>query len=345
MSLRDFIEEQQLDAAEATLLQAQAAAQEEKDPILLKILTGVSAWVTSLFLLGFVLVAISFNEEVILGIGFVTAGLSILVHQQAKHAGTFLEQATLSCMMCGHLMLLFGITAQFNHIHELLALSITQTLLCALPIWLFRRPSYQASTLILAACFWTCYAVEINAPGLFRLLLGIEVCAFATLTLWHSRRSPFSYSLALTIGASIFFLDWVQSLFWVEAFTEALWPANLIMTGLLIAIGARFLPAADRRHPKLLLWFAMLLVLAFLSSPGLLFASALLIMGYGLRDPIFSGLGLIGLPSFIIYFYYSLQVSLLEKSGILATSGIICLLAAYWAHASVRTHMDREAAK
>ncbi|MGZ0656634.1 DUF4401 domain-containing protein [Coraliomargarita sp. W4R53] len=345
MSLRNYIKSEQFEAAEAALLAAQTTALEEKDPILLKILTGISAWVASLFLLGFVAVAITPEENTILFFGAIIAGLAILVHHQAKNAGTFVEQATLSCMMCAHLMLLFGMLANFGRSDEQLTLAVTQTLLCALPLWAFRRPAYQASSLLLAACLWTYYAVEINSPALFRLFLAVEVCAFGALTLWRTRRSPFIYSLALAIGVTIFFLDWVQSLFWLEPFNERLWPANFIMAALLAAIGGRFLAPTNWRQPKILVLYGMLLLLAFLSSPGLLFAIALLILGYGLRDPIFSGLGIIGLPCFIIYFYYSLQVSLLEKSGILAASGIICLLAAYWAHASVKSHTKREGAQ
>lgn len=335
MKLRDLINEDQLAQAETALVNAQSKAAKEKDPIILKVLTGISAWVASLFLLGFIIIAIKPDGSSILSIGLLLAGFAITLHYTARNAGTFVAQSTLSCMMCGHVMLLFGIVDSVSTHDELLTLSITQTLLCALPIWVMRRSAYQASSLLFAAFFWTCYAVEMNSPWLFRLLLAVEVSALAALTLWRARTNSFGYALALAIGATIFFLDWVQSFSWHQRFDEPLWPTSLIMAAFVAAIGAHFLAEADRKQPKVILLFIMLLAMAFLSSPGLLFTVALLILGYGLRDRIFGGLGLIGLPTFIIYFYYSLQVSLLEKSGILFASGIICLLIAYVAQRSL----------
>ncbi len=336
MKLIDIIDASEAAAAEAALIKAQEATAKEKDPIILKILTGISAWVASLFLLGFIIVGLSPDEDSIIFLGAVVAGLAILSHQIAKNPGVFVEQSTLSCMMCGHVMLLFGILVHFDRGEELLTLAITQTLLCGFPIWVFKRSAYQASALLLAVFFWTFYAVEMNTPGLFRLLLAVEVTAFGTLTLWRARRDSFTYALALAIGTTIFFLDWVQSLSWKGGFNEALWPTSLIMAALVASIGGHFIEKDERRNPKIIFVFAMLLALAFLSSPGLLYAIALLILGFGLRDTIFGGLGLIALPVFIIYFYYSLQVSLLEKSGILFVSGLVCLLVAYLAHCICR---------
>ena len=343
MILRDLINEAQIEPAEASLAKAYDDASNEKDPIILQILTGISAWIASLFLLGFILVAIEPDESSILGIGILLAGIAIFAHHFAKNAGTFVTQTTLSCMMCGHLMILFGVLEVMDSGgDELLILSITQTFLCALPIWVVRRSSYQVSSLLLASSFWTYYAVDMNSAWLFRLLLAVEVCGLGALVLWRARRNSFGYALALAIGATILFLDWAQSMIWNARFDEALWPTNLIMAVFVAAIGWHFLPREQRKHPKILLLFCMLVALAFLSSPGLLFTIALLILGYGLRDPIFGGLGLIGLPTFIVYFYYSLQVSLLQKSGILFASGIICLLAAYLAQRSLKEPTPRE---
>ena len=343
MTLRDLLHTDQIEPAEAALARAREEAAKEKDPIILKFLTGISAWIASLFLLGFIIVAFEPDESSILAIGVLLAGLAILAHYTTKNAGTFLTQSTLSCMMCGHVMILFGVIELVDH-HgdELLTLSITQTLLCALPIWVIRRSAYQASALLLAACFWTYYAVDMNSAWLFRLVLAVETSALGVLTLWRARQDSFSYALALAIGATIFFLDWIQSIAWHDRFEEALWPTNLIMAAFVGIIGWHFLTETTHKQPKIILLFGMLLALAFLSSPGLLYAIALLILGYGLRDPIFGGLGLIGLPTFIVYFYYSLQVSLLEKSGILFASGIICLLAAYLAQRSLKQDASEE---
>ena len=330
MKLHQLIDASQHEAAIAALTAAQIEAAKERDPVILKILTGLSAWVASLFLLGFAVVGLQAEETAILFLGFLLSVLAVLVHHQARHLGVFVEQATLAGMMCGHVMILFGVLMNFRDARgdELLTLAITQTLLCVLPIFAFRPSAYRASALLLTGALWTTYAVESDLPGLFRTVLAVQVAAFGALVLWRTRRSSLGHVLAFSIGAMIFFLDWVHSLAYMGSFDEPLWPTNLIIAALLLTIAGRFTINQHRVHPQILMLFGLLLVLAFLSSPGLLFAIALLILGYGLRDPILGGLGLIGLPCFLIYFYYSLEVTLLHKSGILLASGIVCLLVA-----------------
>ena len=330
MKLHELIDTSQHAAAVTALTAAQHADAQERDPIILKILTGLSAWVASLFLLGFVVVGLQAEETAILFLGILLAALAIFAHHRAPHAGVFVAQSTLASMMCGHILILTGVLMNFHDSggDEVLTLAITQTLLCPLPLFAFRRSAYRASALLLTGAFWTTYAVASDLPWLFRTVLAVQVAAFGALVLWHSRRSSLAHALAFSIGAMIFFLDWIHSLAYLGSFDEPLWPTNLIMTVLLLAIAGRFTSNDSRCSPQILLLFALSLAPAFLSSPGLLFAIALLILGYGLREPVLGGLGLIGLPLFLIYFYYSLEVTLLQKSGILLASGIICLLVA-----------------
>jgi hypothetical protein len=331
MKLHEVVDLPKKRAAEAALLKAWTEAGEERDPLILKILTGLSAWVASLFLLGFVIAGLGVEETAILILGVMLAGLAIAAHNLNRNAGIFMQQSTLSCMMCAHIMILGGVVAHYDHSQTLLTLAITQTLLCVIPSFAYRRGVYQAATLLLTAALWTSYAVEINAPWLFRLILAIQVIALGVQVVWRTRRDSLTYALALAIGVTILFLDWVHSVGYHGVFDEALWPTNLIIAALMAAVGTQFVAPEHRTQPKVLVLFALLILLAFLSSPGLLYAVALLVLGYGLRDRIFGGLGLIGLPLFLIYFYYSLDVSLLHKSGILFASGIIGLLTAYLA--------------
>lgn len=327
MKLRELVDPPRREAAVSALRAAHAEAAEPRDPVVLKALTGLSAWVASLFLLGFVVAGLQAEDSALLVLGVIFSALAAVIHQKAPRAGTFVQQSTLSCMMCGHLLLLFGILVTFRDGRgdELLTLAITQTGLCVLPLVAFRHPTYQAAALLLAAALWTVYAVEHNAPWLFRLLLALQVFSFAALVLWRARRNSVSYALALSIGATIFFLDWIHSHARAGSFDEPLWPTNLIIAALLVAIASRFIARVDRQNKSIILLLVLLLGLAFLSSPGLLFAFALLTLGYGLRDRIYGGLGLIALPLFLVFFYYSLEVTLLQKSGILLASGLLCL--------------------
>ena len=344
MNIRQLLDSNRHEVAEQALRNAREAALEERDPILLKALTGISAWIASLFLLGFVGVGLQPEEDVLIFLGLLTSGFAITIHLKVKGAGIFIQQSTLACMMCGHALLLIGVLAQFDFREPVLPLAITQTALCAIPIWAFRKAAYRVISLLFAAWFWAYYSIDMDSPWLFRIVLAIEVAAFAVLVIRRAKVSSFNYALAIAIGGTLFFLDWIQSNIWHGTFDEALWPSNLILAALFFYVGFNFLRREHAMRPKILLLYGVLVALAFLSSPGLLFAIALLLLGYGLRDHIFLGLGLLYLPLFFIYFYYSLQVSLLAKSGILITSGGLCLFVAWLAQSSAVAGSDSEEA-
>jgi hypothetical protein len=75
---------------------------------------------------------------------------------------------------------------------------------------------------------------------------------------------------------------------------------------------------------------AILFGLLSLKAPGLASASLILLLGFAAGSRILVALGILSLLGFVTHFYYSLQASLLEKSGILALTGLL-LLAAHFA--------------
>jgi hypothetical protein len=75
---------------------------------------------------------------------------------------------------------------------------------------------------------------------------------------------------------------------------------------------------------------ALLFGLLSLKAPGLASAALILLLGFAAGSRILAALGILGLLGFVAHFYYSLQASLLEKSGILALTGLF-LLGAHFA--------------
>jgi hypothetical protein len=72
---------------------------------------------------------------------------------------------------------------------------------------------------------------------------------------------------------------------------------------------------------------ALVLALLSLAAPGLASALLILLLGFAAGNRILGALGILSLLGFVAHFYYSLHATLLEKSGILAVTGL-CLLAA-----------------
>jgi len=69
------------------------------------------------------------------------------------------------------------------------------------------------------------------------------------------------------------------------------------------------------------------ILLGTVSAPGILLALALMILGYGRHERLLWTLGLLLMPAFIWFYYYTLELTLLEKSGVLVGSGCVLLLA------------------
>jgi uncharacterized membrane protein len=60
-------------------------------------------------------------------------------------------------------------------------------------------------------------------------------------------------------------------------------------------------------------------------APGLASALLILLLGFAAGSRILAALGILSLLGFVAHFYYSLHASLLEKSGVLALTGLSLL--------------------
>jgi uncharacterized membrane protein len=66
--------------------------------------------------------------------------------------------------------------------------------------------------------------------------------------------------------------------------------------------------------------------LGIFTTPGILVAVGLLIAGYAFGDRILTALAYLSLPSFLVFFYYALNVDLAHKSLVIAGSGVLLLV-------------------
>jgi uncharacterized membrane protein len=71
----------------------------------------------------------------------------------------------------------------------------------------------------------------------------------------------------------------------------------------------------------------LLLALVTLSTPGIIAAVALFVLGFDRRNRVLIALGIAFLVKFLALYYYSLDMTLLEKSIVLAASGLVLLAA------------------
>ena len=85
---------------------------------------------------------------------------------------------------------------------------------------------------------------------------------------------------------------------------------------------------ANEHSEHAVIWVAiMLFVLAFPTwqTPGLVWAIALLLLSWQKQDALLLGISIIATAGFLILFYYDLEISLLNKSYVLVSTGLAML--------------------
>ena len=83
----------------------------------------------------------------------------------------------------------------------------------------------------------------------------------------------------------------------------------------------------DSAQGKIAVLGAIIVAAATLKAPGLGPATAVLVIGFANGNRVLAGLGIIALLGYLSHYYYSLQITLLEKSMVLAGTGIALLIA------------------
>ncbi|WP_154587524.1 DUF4401 domain-containing protein, partial [Bordetella pertussis] len=118
---------------------------------------------------------------------------------------------------------------------------------------------------------------------------------------------------------------------------RALWalhPSTAVLTvaGVLLPVAVALSVLWPRRRQLTagMLWGVplalLVLALFWLPSPGVAFALAWLLLGFGLHKPRLTMLGVISLLAYLMIYYYQLQIPLLDKALWLAGGALLLFL-------------------
>ena len=106
---------------------------------------------------------------------------------------------------------------------------------------------------------------------------------------------------------------------------------NIVVTIGLIALFAWVAKGRNKlKTEPLLLACIGALLLGIISAPSILFAIALMVLGYAKHEKKLTIIGGLLMPVFLFYYYYNLEVSLLVKSLILIGSGMVLLVGSFY---------------
>jgi len=151
---------------------------------------------------------------------------------------------------------------------------------------------------------------------------------------YYKWMQPLAYALAMALPLTVMVLTAASGEKFlginIEENATLLWPSNIILAaGILFLLWWVGEGSWSLANEQTIFVVAAIIALAALTTPGILVGIGFLILGYALGDKLITFLGVVFLPIFLGFYYYELSTDLLAKSGILAASGLILLVARF----------------
>ncbi|HEX9397165.1 MAG TPA: DUF4401 domain-containing protein [Burkholderiales bacterium] len=310
-------------------------------PWFVRLMLGIAGWIGALFLLGFVGAGFAFvmkSAGASFGVGAAACAAAVFIFRAAPKSD-FVAQFGLAVSLAGQALLVFGAVQMFERSIMGIALYVTlqQALLFVLvPNFVHRL--WAAWSGALAAAY------ALFDAGLFAFIPALMTGAFVWLALREFELARFGamvragvYGLALAavqvavlhgglagmvLGFRGHGLQLGESGAWLgrlASLAVLLWAVAMLLRREGLALGSA--------QGRVGLAGALILGIASFKAPGVAPAVAILIVGYANADRVLAGLGILALLGYLSHYYYSMQVTLLEKSGLLAAAGFALLVA------------------
>ncbi|WP_321449029.1 DUF4401 domain-containing protein [uncultured Cohaesibacter sp.] len=335
--------------------------EKKEAPLYLRALSAVGAVISGLLLIYLLYLFGLFDlSDTSLSInGLIFIGLSALLHarglRRTNLARDFYIQLALTWLQAGKVALVAGL-AQIVHdafgiswfwtVSAILGLVMLLSFL-SFPSSIERFVSSFAFLVSLWICLLVDWSDEFELTG-FVLMLIAHILALASFLRWPLVRQKLTslydallLSLCLAVGVIQGFVSigheaWQDVSEEVKAFLGIgyRWSVEITLALALIAlivwIAGR--KGGLRREPVVASLLGAV-ALALLSNAGIILAIGLMILGFATHRPGHTLLGLLFALLFGFFYYYNLDLSLLQKSMILIVSGALLLLASgyiYW---------------
>ena len=312
-------------------------------PWYVRAMLGIAGWIGALFLLGFVAAAFAFlmkDSTSALLVGAACCGGAFGLFR-GFDGNDFAEQFGLAVSLAGQGMMIIGLADIFDRGALLyIAIAAMQVALALIvPNFLHRVLATCGAAIAVALAINAAALHGLSAPllclGLALVWLEPRVWA-AGGKLWR----PAGYGLVLALllvetfrlfGAGLLF-EPAQASRWIAIHGPLIGRALTAAVLLFVAISLIVREGLSPNSPTALTATAAAVVLGLVSltAPGLASALLILLLGFAAGNRLLTAAGILSLLGFVAHFYYSLHATLLEKSGILAVTGL-CLLAAWFA--------------
>jgi hypothetical protein len=228
----------------------------------------------------------------------------------------------------GHFFVLAGAADLSHGDGAFAAVAAAAIVLCVVLYPLYPDSLHRFLSSLLAAGCLTAWIVQGEVWPLIHVEILAKVIAIGIVFMYRPDLPifrPLGYAMAISVPASLFLVLLPENVL-----TLPWWPANVVLAGALIWLYHWVAGGwAPLRSEPLLVAVTATVCLASFTTPGILAALALMVLGYARNDRYLLGMGVLFFPVFIVIFYYEWQITLLAKSWIMAGSGAV-LLASHW---------------
>jgi Domain of unknown function (DUF4401) len=304
-------------------------------PWYLRAAMGVGAWTATAFFLAFLMLTLGVeNHTLRLTAGAALVGAAFWVRRTTD--SEFMRQAAVAASLAGQGLMLAGFHELFDSAR---ATAVFSALLSVVLIWFMPDRTHRfLSTLAFVVATFVAVIDD-------RTLRGFEIVTLTTAALtaaaWRARLAqhgervaevlvPVGYGLVLALFAALLFgtstrfghfgFDSGRTVILGRATTIGI---MIGLTLLVWKIGDEQGESSNRSTTFAALAGVVALGLTTLSSPGIIAGAAVLTLAFDRRDRVLLGMGVIFLLVFGSVYYYSMHITLLEKSGVLAGSGAL----------------------
>lgn len=305
-----------------------ANQQKKKEPLYIRALIGAGAWFASFFLLLFVGLCIGFTEEkgaIVFGLGFLVA--AVFIEKNAK--ALFLEQISLVLAISGNILFVGGLAVLFDD-HEILIGLFLHIMVCCAMYILFNNSFYRFIAplgVVIIAIVWVYDSRTFEITHIIVLLEMILVGILISLKKPSSFFLPLTYAAYLMFPSTVLFISLFGYLHIYNGSWGNMWNSSVFICCGLIWLFIKLAGGNKKiKEPWMILLVISTIALGAFSTPGILVAIGLLVLGYAFDDRLLTMISYAFLITFLILFYYSLSANLLEKSLMIAGSGFLLLL-------------------
>jgi hypothetical protein len=320
------------------------AVGEGRAPWYVRVMQGIGGWIGALFLLGFVGAGFAFVMESKVAsvvVGALACAAAVAIFRAARDSD-FMDQFGFAVSLAGQALLAFGLAEGIGRSLAGIALvvSVQQALLFMLVpnfmhrVWTAWSGAFALSLTMLDLGLHAFTPAAVTAAFLWVSISEFDLARYGA----PARAGAYGLALAAVPTAVLGGDLWVAWL-WDRGGYPVLgglygaWAGRLALAAVpllaVLKLLAREGLAPLSAEGRIGLAGALILGAASIEAPGVAPAVAILVAGFANANRVLAGLGVLSLLVYLSHYYYSLQATLLDKSGLLAATGIALLAARF----------------